>query len=83
MALSIKTDEADALARRLARVTGETMTKAVTIALRERLSREEARRVATNDLPARLAAFAERVRGAYDTRPVSKAEWDAASGDEE
>jgi antitoxin VapB len=46
VALSIKTDEADALARRLTRLTGETMAKAVTAALRERLAREEARRVA-------------------------------------
>ena len=30
MALSIKTGEADALARSLARLTGETMTAAVT-----------------------------------------------------
>ena len=81
MALSIKTEEADTLARRLVRLTGETMTEAVTIALRERLSREETRRVAGRDLPARLAAYAERMRRAYDTRPVSKAEWDAASGD--
>jgi antitoxin VapB len=36
MALSIKTDEADRLARKLARLTGETMTQAVTEALRER-----------------------------------------------
>ena len=82
MALSIKTQEADALARRLVRLTGETMTEAVTVALRERLSREQARRTGANDLPARLTAFAERVRGAYDTSPVTKAEWDAASGDE-
>lgn len=82
MALSIKTAEADGLARRLARLTGESMTEAVTIALRERLSREEARRSAAKDLPARLAAVAARIRGAYDTRPVGKAEWDAASGDE-
>jgi len=82
MALSIKTDEADALARKLVRLTGETMTEAVTVALRERLSREQARRAAAKDLPARLAACAERMRGAYDMRPVSKAEWDAASGDE-
>ena len=82
MALSIKTEEADALARRLARLTGETMTEAVTVALRERLSREEARRAAAKDLPGRLAALAERMRGAYDTRPVSRVEWDAASGDE-
>jgi len=83
VALSIKTEEADALARRLVRLTGETMTEAVTIALRERVSREEARRVAAKDLPARLTAFAERVRDAYDTRPVSQAEWDAAAGDKE
>jgi antitoxin VapB len=76
LALSIKTKEADSLARRLARLTGETMTEAVTVALRERLLREEARRASAKDLPVRLAAFAKRVRGAYDTRPVSKAEWD-------
>jgi antitoxin VapB len=82
VALSIKTDEADALVRRLVRLTGENMTEAVTMALRERLAREEARREAAKNLPARLTAFAERIRGAYDTRPVSKAEWDAASDDE-
>ena len=39
MALSIKTDEADRLARELAAATGETLTDAVTNALRERLDR--------------------------------------------
>lgn len=39
MALSIKTDEADRLARELAAVTHETLTQAVTTALRERLER--------------------------------------------
>jgi len=39
MALSIKTEEADRLARELARRTGESMTQAVTRALRERLER--------------------------------------------
>ena len=82
MALSIKTQEADALARRLVRLTGETMTEAVTVALRERLSAR--RRVARRPTICQSGstAFAERVRGAYDTRPVTKAEWDAASGDE-
>ncbi len=83
MALSIKTEEADRLARALAALTGETMTKAVTVALRERLARERARHDAAVDLPARVAAFSQRIRDAYDTRPVTKAEWDAASGDEE
>ncbi len=39
MALSIKTEEADRLARELAAVTHESLTEAVTIALRERLDR--------------------------------------------
>jgi antitoxin VapB len=82
MALSIKTAEADALARRLARLTGETMTEAVTAALRERLAREQARREASASLTVRLGALSERLRTNYDTRPVSRAEWDAAAGDE-
>ncbi len=81
MALSIKTAEADALARSLARLTGESMTEAVTVALRERLAREQARRDGDAGLSARLAALSERLRTAYDTRPLSRAEWDAASGD--
>jgi antitoxin VapB len=79
MALSIKTKEADRLARELARLTGETMTDAVTRSLRERLDRERARRSA--DLPARVAAFTARVRPLLDTRPVTQAEWDAACGE--
>jgi antitoxin VapB len=39
VALSIKTEEADRLARELAAATGETLTDAVTNALRERLDR--------------------------------------------
>ncbi|HZC42379.1 MAG TPA: type II toxin-antitoxin system VapB family antitoxin [Streptosporangiaceae bacterium] len=42
MALSIKSDEADRLARELAAETGETLTDAVVTALRERLEREHA-----------------------------------------
>ena len=41
MSLNIKNPEAHALAERLARLTGETLTAAVTIALRERLERLE------------------------------------------
>ena len=47
MALSIKSDEADHLARELAAETGETLTEAVVIALRERLDREHARHTAS------------------------------------
>lgn len=46
MALSIKDDEADRLARRLAAATGETLTDAVREALRERLRRVEGRTAA-------------------------------------
>lgn len=41
MPLSIKAPEADRLARRLADTTGETITDAVIVAMRERLAREE------------------------------------------
>jgi antitoxin VapB len=63
MALSIRTEEADRLARTLAKLTGETITQAVTNALRERLDREQVRREAAGDLPARRAALSERLRG--------------------
>ena len=43
MPLSIKDPEADRLARDLAAATGETLTKAVREALRERLRRVEGR----------------------------------------
>jgi antitoxin VapB len=44
MALSIKSDEADRLARELATETGESLTEVVVVALQERLAREQARR---------------------------------------
>jgi antitoxin VapB len=47
MALSIKNPEAERLARELARTTGESLTQAVTAALRERLVRETGRDDAT------------------------------------
>ncbi len=43
MALSIKDPEADRLARELAARTGETLTQAIVVALRERLARETGR----------------------------------------
>ncbi len=42
MALNIKNDETVRLAKRLAEVTGESLTTAVTEALRERLARVDA-----------------------------------------
>ena len=41
MSLNIKNDETCRLAGELARLTGETMTGAITVSLRERLEREK------------------------------------------
>lgn len=59
MALSIKDPEADRLARELAARTGETLTQAIVVALRERLARETGR---TRAVPLReeLAAIRRR-----------------------
>ena len=46
MALNIKNDETCRLAGELARLTGDTMTGAITVALRERLERERHQRSA-------------------------------------
>jgi antitoxin VapB len=46
MALSIKDPEADRLARELAARTGETLTEAVIVALRERLRRQQSKQAA-------------------------------------
>jgi antitoxin VapB len=45
MPLSIKAPEADRLARQLAATTGETITVAVIVAMRERLERVERKRL--------------------------------------
>jgi antitoxin VapB len=81
MALSIKTKEADALARELSRLTGETMTQAVTVALRERLDRQQAR--GDENLKERVQAFTASLAHRYDRRPVTKAEWDALNGEDD
>lgn len=55
MALNIRNDEAERLAAKLARLTGETKTEAVTVALRERLgrvSREKRGRALVDELNA-------------------------------
>jgi antitoxin VapB len=50
MPLSIKDPEADKLARSLAQRTGETITQAVITALRERLTREQRKAEAIENL---------------------------------
>ena len=81
MGLSIKTEEADRLARELSRLTGETMTDAITEAMRERLERLRAEQEAQGDLMARAQAFVREHAHLFDRRPVSREEWDEVVGD--
>jgi antitoxin VapB len=59
MHLNIKNDEAHWLATELAQLTGESLTLAVTLALRERLARERRRRN-TDNVAARLMKIGSR-----------------------
>ena len=57
MSLNIKNPEAHALAERVASLAGETLTEAVTTALRERLERLERGKGFDEDLYRRLKAL--------------------------
>ena len=67
MSLNIKDPEAHRLAQQIARATGETMTRIVTEALRERLSRLERR--STRASVEELLAIAKRAAVACQTSP--------------
>jgi antitoxin VapB len=62
MSLNIKNPETHALAARVAKLTGETLTEAVTTALRERLERIEQPRGFDEALYGRLKMIAEDCR---------------------
>jgi antitoxin VapB len=66
MHLNIKNDEAHKLATELARLTGENLTSAVTLALRERLARELRRRN-TDSVAARLLKIGNRYAALPDS----------------
>jgi antitoxin VapB len=57
MAISIKAPEADRLARELSATTGESITVAVIVSMRERLEREERKRRNAPSLAAELVAI--------------------------
>jgi antitoxin VapB len=59
MALSIKSPEADRLARQLAAATGETITVAIVVAMRERLERQQRKQEDHQKLIADLMAIAD------------------------
>ncbi len=66
MHLNIKNDEAHELASELARLTGESLTMAVTIALREKLAKEQRRRQA-DQTTQRLLEIGKRYSALPDT----------------
>jgi len=70
MPISIKAPEADRLARDLAAVTGESITVAVTIAMRERLERKRRKQEDTQLLIADLMEIADHCAAlpVFDTR---------------
>jgi antitoxin VapB len=59
MAISIKSPEADRLARQLAAATGESITVAIILAMRERLERQNRKQENTQTLIADLMAIAD------------------------
>ena len=59
MSLNIKNEETCQLASELAHLTGETMTSAITVALKERLEREKSER-STEARVQRLLAIGQR-----------------------
>ena len=61
MSLNIKDPEAHKLAQRLAEATGETMTQAVTVAIREKLARVR-RAKKSRSTAGELRAIAKRFR---------------------
>ena len=66
MSLNIKNEEAHKLAQAISKETGETMTEAVKVALKERLSRIRANKKKKNMAAALLAIgerFSKRMKG--------------------
>lgn len=61
MALSLKDNETDRLARQVASLTGETLTEAVRVALAERLARERLKRGQGAALADALEAIFQRI----------------------
>lgn len=74
MALSLKDVETDGLAREVARLTGESITQAVRVALRERLARERLKRGKPADVEKELEEISRRFRALpiLDTRTAEE-----------
>lgn len=81
MALSIKDEETDRLARTLARQTGETVTMAVKVAVKERLERQEQRQRPTGRFE-RIRRIVERTAPLMNDGRTSKELMDELYDDE-
>ena len=68
MSLNIKNEETHRLARELAQLTGETMTGAITVAIRDRLERERRERGVEARIR-KLRAIRKRCRGLLKDGP--------------
>ncbi len=71
MALSLKDRETDSLARKVASLTGETLTEAVRMSLAERLARERLKRGRPANLTDELRAISQRMDALPDLDPRS------------
>ena len=80
MSLNIKNQETCELARELAELTDDTMTGAITIALRERLEQVKQER-GNNDLAEKLLAIGERCAKQMGAGPSSAELVDALYGE--
>ena len=83
MALSIKSEEADRLARHLSQITGESMTEVVTVALRKRVEEQRASSARKGEMKHRLDDLSWRMFQTYVSAPLTKAEQDEYAGDTE
>ncbi len=74
MALSLKDEETDRLARAVAALTGETLTEAIRVALAERLQREQLSRGGSPRLAERLLEIGRSCAALPDRDPRSPEE---------
>jgi antitoxin VapB len=71
MALNIKNDETQRLGRELAKLTGESITTAVTVAIRERLDRMRAARESGEQRAARIVDLGRQIASAVSASSMS------------
>jgi antitoxin VapB len=74
MAINIKNDETQQLTRELAALTGESMTTAVTVAVRERLDRVRRSGLTTEQRAAKIQALGQQIAASAGPHPMQVAD---------